>query len=1020
MLSRELLARFNTWEELTRGDVWHPHRVPLEPAYRPLFEIERQPRDVIDDARRPRFFALQRFAPLCTPTENLRSEECRPPELGNHVELQLALPPDEAVASVLSGAFLASLSGVSNPLSFELIGLPDQINAQLVCVQADSALMRGSLRAYAPNVQVRERRAFLERRWHEGDLFGVVLNLVLGERVFRQLQVDWRTDPDPLAEAVSRMEDVRDGELALLQVLFAPARAPWGADLEEFARNIDDVDNVLPLIRDKFAEPTFATVVRVALLSPSEDAVGDGRVFDLAGAVVNATRSDENQLQASTALLHSADEELRDVVERQARRHGMLLSMSELTTLVHVPGGSIRSSRLVRASARTKAAPDSLIAEGLVLGINDHDGEERRVALSTDQRLRHIHLIGASGSGKSMLILSLAVQDIIAGNGFAVLDPHGDLIEDVLARIPDERAGDVVIFDAADEEFPIAFNPLRAHSEVERTLLASDFVSVFRRLSSTTFGDQMASVLGNCVQAFLESDQGGTLLDLRHFLTDKAYRTRFLAGVRDQEIVRYWTKEFPLIKNSPQLPILTRLNTFLRPKVLRYIVGQWNDRLDIRALMDGRKIILAKLSQGLIGDENSHLLGSLLVSKIAQAAMSRQDETAAARTPFALYIDEFHHFVTPSVAAILTGARKYAVHLCLSHQEMRQIRSRSEEVAGALLANTHTRIVFHVGDADARQLADGFAHFGASDLQTLPVGSAIARVGRADFDFNLRTIQPDPVAGDIAAARRAAVVARSRASFATPRTEIEARFTDRASERPQTTGRENDARTPRFSTSGQAPEPLPGRGGEEHKYVQELIRRLGEERGFIVSIEKRILGGRGHVDVALERDGLSVGCEISMSTRAAHEVGNLAKVVAAGFDYAVLVTSKGRVQKAARDALGDADSSRMRFLTPEGFVAFLDEVAPFPIVRRSRARREASKGPKVRVTGLIAAERAASYIGVRPQTLAKMRVQGTSPPFHKIGSRVLYDVAELDAWIAARKRRSTSDDGSRSGKRRST
>lgn len=319
------------------------------------------------------------------------------------------------------------------------------------------------------------------------------------------------------------------------------------------------------------------------------------------------------------------------------------------------------------------------------------------------------------------------MQDIAAGNGFAVLDPHGDLIDDILARMPKERVGDVIVFDPADEAYPVGFNILSAHSELERTLLASDLVAVFKRLS-TSFGDQMVAVPGNAILAFLESTEGGTLLDLRRFLIDKSFRAHFLETVQDEQVVSYWQEEFTLLKGLPRAPVLTRLNIFLRSKLIRHMVAQKEDRLDMRAIMDGKRILLAKLSQGEIGAEISHLLGSLIVAKIAQAAMSRQDEAAKNRVPFFLYIDEFHHFITPSLAAILSGARKYGLGLTLAHQEMRQLKSRSEEVASAGLGNAHTRVVFRVGDQDAKTLADGFSFFEAKDLQNLGIGEAIARI----------------------------------------------------------------------------------------------------------------------------------------------------------------------------------------------------------------------------------------------------------------------------------------------------
>src|SRR6266705_2517525 len=202
------------------------------------------------------------------------------------------------------------------------------------------------------------------------------------------------------------------------------------------------------------------------------------------------------------------------------------------------------------------------------------------VRLTKEQRVRHTHIIGVSGTGKSTLLFNLIRQDIENGEGVAVFDPHGDLVDKVLGIIPDHRINDVVLVDPSDEQFSIGFNILSAHSDLEKNLLASDLISVFERLS-TSWGDQMGSVLQNAILAFLESDQGGTLSDLRRFLIDPAYRNKFLETVRDPEIVYYWRKAFTLLSGNKSIgSVLTRLDTFLSPKPIRYMVSQPVNRLD--------------------------------------------------------------------------------------------------------------------------------------------------------------------------------------------------------------------------------------------------------------------------------------------------------------------------------------------------------------------------------------------------------------------------------------------------------
>jgi len=1027
MHPHDLQRLFDDWEFQTRGVRPSPGRVAVEPTFAPLFANKRAPKEVLDDGRRPGLFERAREATRGTaPVEEAQEEPDTVPHDGPHdlVEFELLLPRDFVVRAGAARSWLVSLHSLAEPLSMEIIGSAERVTVVISCGAADRISVVGAMRAHFPEAKLREGTDVLRTAWTRDAGHAIIVGMGLQERVFRQLRSDDRLDADPLIGIVGVLDQVAVGELGVVQVILTPASPKWKKEFEDFASSIDDVDKVMSLIRAKFAEPLYAAVLRVAATAPDEDGAVD-LAQRLAYAVAGATRSESNELVLADAGEHGFDAEAEDLLDRATHRNGMLLSLSEVLTLVHPPSASVRSERLLRQGSRTKAAPGSAVGKALLLGTNEHDGETRHVSLSVEERLRHTYVIGASGTGKSTLLLSMITQDIAAGNGFAVLDPHGDLIDDVLARIPAERAGDVILFDPADEAFPVGFNILSAHSELERTLLSSDLAAVFKRLS-TTFGDQMATVLGNAILAFLESSEGGTLIDLRRFLIDKSFRARFLETVQDEQVVSYWQEEFTLLKGLPHAPLLTRLNTFLRPKLIRHMVAQKEDRLDMRAIMDGRKILLAKLSQGGIGEENSHLLGSFVVAKIAQAAMSRQDEAAASRVPFFLYIDEFHHFITPSIAAILSGARKYGLGLTLAHQEMRQLKSRSEEVAGAVLGNAYTRLVFRVGDQDAKTLADGFSFFEAKDLQNLGLGEAIARIERPDFDFNLRTTPLPPVPEQTARERSTAVIDASRAHYAKPKAEVEAILRAGISaeqgenETPASAPRRRravKAEAPAASQLTVATERLPGRGGPQHKYLQSLIRKLAEDRGFTVSVEKRVLDGHGHVDVYLQRGDLSIGCEISVSTGAEHETQNLSKCLSAGFGYAVLVSPDERTLLEARTLFGQVDAKRIRFLSPDGFIAFLDEFKSSKppaddegsILPQKGRRSPTNDAPEAK--RMLIAEDAAAYLGLATQTLAKLRLSGDSPPYFKVGRRVLYERDELDAWLAQRKRRSTSDTG---------
>lgn len=1020
----QLLREFNTFEAAMRGQGVWPHRVPLEPPFRPFLALQRtRADDVIDDGRKPGVWRRVRssFAHVALPSESKPEPlEVRPPEAPDIAELRLLAPASMVVKGEIATRLIASVAKVGDRIGFEVIGTSEDVSVQLACAERLKRGAANSLRAYCPEVKVREEMGSLAEAWQAaGDYFASCC-LVPEERVFRSLRIERKLDTDPLIEIVGRLDDLGEGELGLVQILFEPARARWGDELLGLVKAIDDADRVLPLIQEKFSEPLLAVVIRVAALARDANRSRD-IATSLAGAVQAVTRSEANELTLVASGADEIDAEALDILDRESRRSGMLMSLSELATLVHVPSASVRSSRLLRQSGRTKATPAIAIGHPLILGTNEHDGDIRIVSLSPDQRVRHVYTIGASGTGKSTLLLSMAAQDIAAGNGFAVLDPHGDLVEDILARIPSERARDVVLFDPADEEFPVGFNILSAHSELERTLLASDLVSVFRRLS-TTFGDVMVNVLGNAVLAFLESSEGGTLIDLRDFLIDPAFRARVLRTVQDREVISYWQREFPLLKGVPHAPVLTRLNTFLRPKLVRRMVAQKEDRLDFRRIIDSRTILLAKLSQGAIGEENAHLLGSLLVSKVSQAAMSRQNIEQTKREPYVLYIDEFHHFVTPSIASILSGARKYGLGLVLAHQESRQLRSKSEEVASAVLGNAATRVVFRVGENDAKSLADGFSFFEPKDLQSLDVGQAIARIERADFDFNLSTQRLEPIDSQVAAERRSKVVAASRSRYASRREDVDA-VLDEVVDLPDPFDRTNaQSGHPKRSKGGsdqvvKDSGALPGRGGHEHKHLQDLVKKLAEDRGFTVSLEKMVLDGHGHIDALLERDGTRIGCEISVSTRPDHELRNLTKCLAAGVDFAVLIAVEDRTLVEAR-RLVEVSDERLRFLAPHAFVTFLDEVGRpakssdvRPIEKGERGRLKPFGRETSGETNYLTTEQVAEKLGLAPGTLAKWRVSGAGPPFQKLGRRVMYAETAIEAWIKSTGRRSTSDPG---------
>jgi predicted DNA-binding transcriptional regulator AlpA len=443
------------------------------------------------------------------------------------------------------------------------------------------------------------------------------------------------------------------------------------------------------------------------------------------------------------------------------------------------------------------------------------------------------------------------------------------------------------------------------------------------------------------------------------------------------------------------------------------MVSQKENRLDFSRIMNEGKIFLAKLSQGAIGEENAYLLGSLLVSKFHQMAMARQEVGISERRPFYLYIDEFHNFMTPSMASILSGARKYRLGLVLAHQDLRQLWSRDTEVANAVLSNPYTRISFRVGDDDARKLEDGFSFFTARDLQNLGLGEAICRIERAEYDFNLRTLPLPVVEMELAQQRRDRLVALSRERYGRQREEVEKELaweqplalpvSPVETERPRLRKREPVLTVPvtepvrvagKDRVKPVPPEPVPpGRGGQQHKYLQELIRRWAESKGYRATIEKQILDGLGSVDVALEKDGRAIACEISVTSTTDQEVGNIEKCLAAGFEQVVLVSPDKKVLGKARDAtltvLNQEQIKRVRFLTPEQLFAFLETLEA-----KAAGREDTAPGSRE----VLTAKELEGLLKIDVKTIYSYAQRGLLP-YVRIQSNLRFLKAEIVKWI---------------------
>jgi DNA helicase HerA-like ATPase len=375
-------------------------------------------------------------------------------------------------------------------------------------------------------------------------------------------------------------------------------------------------------------------------------------------------------------------------------------------------------------------------------------GELQPFGIKRFDRRGHIYILGKTGTGKSTLLETLMMDDVGKGRGFALLDPHGDLVKKVRGLIPEELADRVIDFDIADPDQPYGFNPLSGVHESKRSLAASGLMQVFKHLWADSWGPRLEYILRNCLLALLDFP-GSTLLDIQRILTDDGFRLQVLKLVRDDLVRKFWEKEYAHYTDRFRVeaisPIQNKVGAFLSNGLLRKLITNPDIPLNLRRAMDEGKIVLVNLSKGSIGEDTSNLLGSLLISRFDLAALSRADLAESERRDFSLYLDEFHNFTTQSLIFMLSELRKYRLSLVLAHQYLAQL---DRPIREAILGNAGTIISFRIGASDAEILAPEFApEFSASDFTNLPNFHIYLKLlidGKISTPFSAITLPPAP------------------------------------------------------------------------------------------------------------------------------------------------------------------------------------------------------------------------------------------------------------------------------------
>lgn len=350
-------------------------------------------------------------------------------------------------------------------------------------------------------------------------------------------------------------------------------------------------------------------------------------------------------------------------------------------------------------------------------GITSWRNKNQRFGIKDADRLLHTYIIGKTGTGKSSCLETMIKQDIERGNGCCLLDPHGDLVESIIKSIPESRKKDIIYFNIPDPNLNLRYNPFKYVSSEKRSLVTAGILEVFSKLWSTAWGVKLEHILRYTILTLLERPRS-SMEDIPELLLNKSFRTKLLAGITNQTILKFWKREFVEYNKYDLLPVLNKVGALLiHPSIRRVLIENENE-VSLRKAMDEKKIVLVNLSKGHLGEDVSHILGSLFVTSLASAAFSRIDTEESKRVPFMLYMDEFQNFTTESLVNMFSELRKFKVGLTLAHQYLHQL---DDKIKRGILGNAGTIISFRIGTEDAMYMSkEMYPEFDVEDFINLP------------------------------------------------------------------------------------------------------------------------------------------------------------------------------------------------------------------------------------------------------------------------------------------------------------
>ncbi len=651
----------------------------------------------------------------------------------NEIKIDAAEQMFASFASLKKSGWFSFLE-VDDVLAFEIVGKKADIRFYVSAPNKIIDLVEKTIYGYYPSADI--------RRVDEPNIFTVDGKVVFGgvyakEVSYMPLKVFKELPTDSLAAVTSALSKMGDDEGAIVQLLIRPTGGDWKKHGKSYVSSTKKTEanpekatfktdpKVLERIDEKSSKAGFEAAVRFVVSAQTKE-MASMHLSNIKTAF-SQFNSDLNSLKGSRVLFKGGFMinfiyKFFPVFELPFSKSISILSAEELATIFHFPNKTIETPHIQWLKAKTGPVPAEVPQTGgTFIGYGYYRGVKRPVSVGFEDRRRHIYIIGKTGTGKSELLKEMVKQDIKGGHGVCVIDPHGDLIDDIIKYIPPERAEEVIYFDPSETERPMGLNLLEAHTEDQKHFITTAIINLMYKL----YDPQRTGIIGPRFEHAVRNgmltvmyEPGATFVEVMRILQDSKYVQEILPKVQDPIIRRYWTDQIAQTSDFHKSEVLdyivSKFGRFVTNKTMRNIIGQSKSAFDFRQVMDEGKILLINLSKGKLGEENSSFLGLVLIPKILVAAMSRQEIPEDKRRDFYLYVDEFQNFATPDFATILSEARKYRLNLTVANQFIGQM---DEEVKNAVFGNVGSLIAFRVGVTDASYLQREFQPvFTESDL----------------------------------------------------------------------------------------------------------------------------------------------------------------------------------------------------------------------------------------------------------------------------------------------------------------